>query len=192
MHKLESWLFYLFLFAIPISLRHIFWFEPFNFVEWTAVYVYATDLILLVLFGFWFVNCKTENLLKIENWKLKIKPADWFLIIFVLVAGISIKNALDVQTAVFQWLKLAEGVALYFYVKNYALKRFKLAHAFEAIVAGAVFQAVIAIAQFMTQGSLGLKYLGESPLAPAFSGIAAFFVDGLKIMRAYGTPPHSN
>ena len=118
--------------------------------------------------------------------------ADIFLIIFVLVAGISIRNALDVQTAVFQWVKLVEGVALYFYVKDYALKRFKLAHAFEAIVAGAVFQSVIAIAQFITQGSLGLKYLGESPLAPALSGIAAFFVDGVKIMRAYGTTPHSN
>ena len=141
---------------------------------------------------FWFANWKIGNLLKIENWKLKIKPADWFLIAFVAVAGFSIGNAIDVQTAVFQWVKLIEGVVLYFYIKDYALKRFTLSNGFVALVLGGAFQSVIAIAQFMTQGSLGLKYLGESPLAPAMSGIAAFFVAGIKIMRAYGTTPHSN
>lgn len=186
MNKFENWLFYLFLFCIPISVRHIFNYEAFNFIEWTAVYVYATDLILLVLFGFWIAQLKTRN------YKLKTSPADWFLLAFVVIAGLSITNASDVQTAVFQWFKLIEGVALYFYVKDYALKRFKLSHGFEALVLGGVFQAVIAIAQFMTQGSLGLKYLGESPLAPALTGIAAFFVDGIKVMRAYGTTPHSN
>ncbi len=210
MKKLENWIFYIFLFSIPISLRHIFGFEPFNFIEWTAVYISATDILLLILLGFWAFNRERAMVLNpdpgnqsrrfpqlrwdpFRYWVKDHRPfADIFLIIFVLVAGISIRNALDVQTAVFQWVKLVEGVALYFYVKDYALKRFKLAHAFEAIVAGAVFQSVIAIAQFITQGSLGLKYLGESPLASALSGIAAFFVDGVKIMRAYGTTPHSN
>ncbi len=190
--KLENWAFYIFLFAIPISVRHIFWYEPFNFVEWTAVYIYGTDLLLLVLFGFWFVNWKTDNLLKTGKWKLITKPADWFLLAFVVVAGLSIINAHDVQTAVFQWVKLIEGVALYFYIKDYALKRFSLSKGFVALVLGGAFQAVIAIAQFMTQGGLGLKYLGESPLAPAMSGIAAFYVNGIKVMRAYGTTPHSN
>jgi len=192
MCKLENWLFYFFLFAIPISLRHIFWYEPFNFIEWTAIYVYGTDLLLLILFGFWFSNCKIGNLLKIENWKLKIKPADWFLLAFVIVVGFSIGNAINAQTAVFQWVKLIEGVALYFYVKDYALKRFELSNGFMALVLGGVFQSVIAISQFIIQGSLGFKYLGESPLAPALSGIAAFFVDSIKIMRAYGTTPHPN
>ncbi len=190
--KLETWIFYIFLFCIPISIRHIFHYEPFNFVEWTAVYVYDTDILLLLLLGFWFVNCKTGNSLKIENWKLKIKPADWFLLAFTVVAEISIRNALDTQTTVFQWFKLVEGVALYFYVKDYALKRFDLGKAFTALVVGGVFQAVIAIIQFTRQGSLGLKYLGESVLVPAMSGIAAFYVDGIKIIRAYGTTPHSN
>ena len=210
MNRLENWLFYIFLFAVPISLRHIFWFEPFNFVEWTSVYIYATDILFLILIVFCAFNRKRAMVLNPDpgNQSRRFPQLRWapfrywvknhrsfaniFLIVFVLVAGISIRNALDVQTAVFQWFKLVEGVALYFYVKNYALKRFKLEHVFEAIVAGAVFQSVIAITQFMTQGSLGLKYLGESPLAPAMSGIAAFFVDGVKIMRAYGTTPHSN
>ena len=206
--KTENWIFYIFLFAIPISVRHIFWFEPFNFVEWTATYIYITDLLLITLLFFWVIGRwrpvlfdpvvegdplgKPTGLVSWVWGKEHRSPATIILWLFVVVAGISIWNALNVSVAVFAWLKLVEGVALYFYIKEYALKRFKLVYAFEAIVAGAVFQAVIAIAQFMMQGSLGLKYLGESPLAPAMSGIAAFFVDGLKIMRAYGTTPHSN
>ncbi|MEK9157977.1 MAG: hypothetical protein AAB638_02210 [Patescibacteria group bacterium] len=180
--KLEDWLFYIFLFAIPISIRHIFGYEPFDFTEWTAVYVYVTDLLVLTLFGFWI--CSKP--------KIQIKKADWFLISFVIVAGLSITNAKDVQTSIFQWLKLLEGFALYFYVKDYALKRFTLAHAFEVIVLTGAFQSVIAIIQFIKQGSLGLSYLGESVLAPGMTGIAAFYVEGIKIMRAYGTLPHSN
>ncbi|HZZ99299.1 MAG TPA: hypothetical protein VFK07_01135 [Candidatus Paceibacterota bacterium] len=114
------------------------------------------------------------------------------MLAFVAVAGISIKNAMDVGTAWFRFAKLIEFVLLYFYVKNYALKRFELSRCFAALVLGGLFQSVIAIPQFMLQSSLGLKWLGESYLTPAMSGIAAFYVNGVKIMRAYGTTPHSN
>lgn len=180
--KLEIWLFYIFLFCVPISLRHIFHYEAFNFIEWTSVYVYVTDLLLGILFVFWARS----------GIRARLAWADYFLLAFVVVAGISIKNALDTQVALFQWLKLIEGVLLYFYVKDYALKRFQLSNSFVALVFGGVFQGVIATIQFIHQGSLGLKYLGESVLVPAASGIAAFYVDGIKVIRAYGTTPHSN
>jgi hypothetical protein len=215
--KFENWVFYFFLFAIPISVRHIFGYQAFNFVEWTSVYIYGTDILFFILIAFWVgsripqrgvsetprlgagrgVESRDadESLERVGHRPsrgIRLKTAGWFLVAFVVVAGVSIIHALDVHTAIFQWVKLLEGVALYFYIKDYALGRFKLSHGFEALVAGGAFQAVIAIAQFMTQGSLGLKYLGESPLAPAFAGIAAFYVNGIKIMRAYGTTPHSN
>jgi hypothetical protein len=182
MQKIENWLFYGFLFAIPISLRHIFGYEPFGFIEWTSRYIYVTDILFFVLLIFWIFNKPS----------ISIKKADWFLFVFVIIAGISVKNAINSTVAIFQWLKLLEGVILYFYVKDYAIKRFKIEHDFVAVVLGGVFQSVIAIVQFMHQGSLGLKYLGESPLAPALSGIAAFYVNGIKIIRAYGTTPHAN
>lgn len=181
-NKLENWIFYFFLFAIPISVRHIFNYEAFNFIEWTSVYIYGTDILLLVLFGFWVKNRP----------KITIGPADKFLLGFIVVAALSINNALDARTATFQWLKLFEGVSLYFYVKDYAMRRFDIENSLTAVVLGGVFQALIAIPQFATQGSLGLKYLGESVLAPALSGIAAFLVDGVKVIRAYGTTPHAN
>ena len=184
--RIENWVFYIFLFAIPISLRHIFGYQPFEYVEWTAIYVYATDLLLLVLFGFWIFRKGLPFTVS------SLRKADYFLLAFVVVACFSIFNALNVQVAWFQWFKLIELVALYFYIKNYALKRFDMTAGFIAIVLCAAFQSVIAIAQFMMQSSVGLKYLGESTLNPAMSGIAAFYVHGIKVMRAYGTTPHSN
>ncbi len=180
--KLEVSLFYIFLFCIPISLRHVFGYEAFNFVEWTSMYIYATDLLLAVLLIFWARS-------KI---RLRLVWADYFILAFVAIAGVSINNSLDTQIAVFQWLKLVEGVALYFYVKSYALERFELPNAFVALVVGGALQGVIAAIQFIQQGSLGLKYFGESVLIPAMSGIAAFYVEGIKVIRAYGTTPHSN
>lgn len=182
LERIENWLFYIFLFSIPISFRHIFYYEPFQYVEWTAFYVYLTDIFLLALFAFWIARRPT----------IKPKTADWFLFAFVAVAGISIKNAINPAVAWFTWLKLLEGVALYFYIKGYALKRFEMQYGFMALVLGGLFQAGIAIPQFVMQSSLGLKWLGESTLSPSQSGIAAFIVDGAKVIRAYGTTPHSN
>ncbi|HZZ99447.1 MAG TPA: O-antigen ligase family protein [Candidatus Paceibacterota bacterium] len=218
--RIENWLFYIFLFSIPISTRYIFGYQPFNYIEWTAKYIYAIDVLLLILFLFWFeatvwsdygttqagagmVSAKADERRPSQRQKflagkfygVPVIGLDWssiFLLAFVAVAGISIKNAMDVGTAWFRFAKLVEFVLLYFYVKNYALKRFDLSHCFTALVLGGLFQSVIAIPQFMLQSSLGLKWLGESYLAPAMSGIAAFYVNGVKIMRAYGTTPHSN
>ena len=51
--RVENWLFYIFLFSIPISLRHIFGYQAFGYVEWTAKYIYATDILIMALFVFW-------------------------------------------------------------------------------------------------------------------------------------------
>ncbi len=93
----------------------------------------------------------------------------------------------------FQWLKLVEFALFYFYLKNYALRRFDWTKSAYAIVAGGVFQAVIAIAQFFKQSSLGLGYLGESLVSVDLRGTAYFLtMTGEKIVRAYGTTPHPN
>jgi O-antigen ligase len=54
------------------------------------------------------------------------------------------------------------------------------------------FQAIIAIFQFITQGSLGLNFLGESNLSSTQASLALFNFDGSNLLRAYGTFPHPN
>ncbi len=60
------------------------------------------------------------------------------------------------------------------------------------IIASGLFQSVIAIAQYIKQGSLGLRLLGESPLSVNATGVAVFIADGVRYLRAYGTTPHPN
>jgi hypothetical protein len=50
----------------------------------------------------------------------------------------------------------------------------------------AILLGVIALGQFMTQGDLGLTWLGELPLDPSTRGIVVLQVDGQRLLRAYG------
>jgi hypothetical protein len=184
MKKLEQWLWYAFLIAIPFSVRHIFGFEAVGFMEWKAIALYGTDVLLAGLCAFWIVRAKT--------FRLRFDISDWVLVLFAGISALSIHRAYDVHVAWYHWVKLLEGMLLYWYIKNHMLKRFSLMHSFEVLVIGGVAQAVTGIVQFMTQHSLGLKYLGESILSPGMTGIAAFYSHGEKIMRAYGTTVHSN
>ena len=56
----------------------------------------------------------------------------------------------------------------------------------------AVAQSIIAFFQFKNQSSIGLHWLGESILHLGEPGIANIVVDGVRILRGYGTFPHPN
>lgn len=188
--KIEEVLFYFLLFAIPFQTRKILWQQNWYFNEWQAIALYATDLLFLILLFFWVFNWKTG----VSNFPfLKIQKFDYFLFGFLAVSAISIKNSSSPIISSFQFLKLCEFILFYFYIKSYAFYRFNFSKALLAIFAGGIFQAVIAISQFIKQSDLGLKILGESTLSPALSGVASFFNSaGDKVIRAYGTTPHSN
>lgn len=61
------------------------------------------------------------------------------------------------------------------------------------IVVGIVsVQASVAVVQFVTQGDLGLRLLGEPALNPAESGISIVMRDGERWLRGYGLTTHPN
>ncbi len=183
MKKLEQFIFYFLLFAIPFQTRKILWHQSWNFNEWQAISLYGTDILLLILFGLWIFS----------RVKPKIERYDYFLFALVAVSAISIKNSSSFYLSTYNVLKLIEFVAFYFYIKSYAIYRFGLVRSMIVLVGGGLFQAVIAILQFFKQSSLGLRYLGESVLRPDLAGVASFFnFHGEKVMRAYGTTPHPN
>lgn len=191
MKRLEEFLFYFLLVSLPFSIRHIFGYSPVGFMEWKAVSLYGTDILFLILL----LVCFIGNSLKIENClpgQGKLKIDDWLLVALIGISAFSTIHALDVTVAWYQTLKLAELVLFYWYVKYYAVKVFEREKICMALVAGGIFQAVVAILQFTLQHSLGLKYFGESVLSPSMTGIAAFISNGAKVIRAYGTTPHPN
>lgn len=53
-------------------------------------------------------------------------------------------------------------------------------------------QSIIAIGQYLTNHSLGLKYLGESVLDPVVAGIPVVMINGMRQLRAHGALPHAN
>jgi len=225
--KLEQFLFYFLFFAIPLQTRKILYSPGWYYNEWQSVSVYATDIILLALFAFWLFNSYSKlsyYVLRITyygknfkslilNTKYPVKARgplgfsglvlnpDFYLVLFLIAAGISIKNSSDFYVGVFLWLKLIEFALFYFYLKTCAIRKFDFIKILYALILGGAFQAVIAIGQFLKQGDLGLRWLGESVLGPNMQGVASFLVPsnvdgfvglGLKVMRAYGTTPHPN
>jgi len=181
--KLEQFLFYFLLFAIPFQTRKILWYQNWNFNEWQAISLYGTDILLIILFGFWIFS----------RVKPKIEKYDYFLFVLIAISAISIKNSSSHVLSAYNVLKLTEFVFFYLYLKSYAVGKFGLMRPMIVLVCGGLFQTVIAILQFFKQSSLGLGLFGESVLGPHLTGIASFYnLTGEKIIRAYGTTPHPN
>ena len=161
--------------------------------------LYATDILLLILFAFWTINYffSKNYELGIRNYtkgfRLLLKKPDFYLILFVVFSAVSIKNSSNLLLSVWGVVKLVEFVIFYFYIKNYAMGRFGFIPSLVAIIAGALLQSVVAIAQFFMQSEIGLRILGESFLGKDMNGIASFYnLAGEKVIRAYGTTPHPN
>ena len=208
--KLETRIFYLLIFAIPFETRLIVarWTKPFN--EWTASYLYGTDILIVALLILWFfrsyrhrksIDLSTSQVDRF--WRLS-NPTMW-LAGFFIVSALSIflpadashqamqaGNARIIGLSLYQLLKLAEFIGFYFYLRASFGKIYKFREVLMVIIASGIFQAAIAIAQYFKQGSLVLKLFGESPLSVNASGVAVFIADGVKYLRAYGTAPHPN
>ncbi len=195
---MESWFFYFLIFAIPFETRLIAaqWTRPFN--EWTAGFVYGTDILIFLLFVFWFARTlKTKSSGEIkssfaETFKLNWSNPHLWLAGFFIVSTLSIFNSRIVGLSLYQLLKLAEFIGFYFYLRASFGKIYKFREVLTVIIASGIFQAAVGIAQYFKQGSLGLKLFGESPLSANAAGVAVFIADGAKYLRAYGTTPHPN
>lgn len=157
-----------------------------GFNEWNAAFLYWTDLLILALLGFWFLR------IIFKKGDFVFSNYDWFLVVFFAISVISIKNAVNPVLGFYQLLKLIEFSLLYFYVKSNLGAVFNLATAFFVFFFSGLFQAVLAIFQYVRQADLGLRFLGETVLSPDLFNVATFLVNGERVMRAYGTMPHPN
>src|SRR3989344_7337566 len=100
---IEKYIFYLFLFAIPFQTRKILWYSGWRFNEWQSISIYATDILLVVLVLFWISNSKFNPTVGGQN----LKIYEYFLIIFLVISAISIKNSSDYIVSTYHWIKLA-------------------------------------------------------------------------------------
>lgn len=205
--KIQSWIaylkyffFYLFLISIPWQKRHIFSDLPLGgaFNEWTSISLYVSDILLGLTLFFWLAEYLLDREagirkreVGIRNYELRF--AIYGLLIALLVwSSLSLLNVQEFKIAFYRLMKLLEVIILFlFIIYNLKLRKYRILAYFNLIFSG-VIQSIIALGQYISQHSLGLKILGEVDLAPDIIGVAKIVVGGEKIIRSYGTFPHPN
>jgi len=194
--KLERVLFYLLLFSIPFEVKKAIWFWGRFNVEWTSGFLWTSDILIIGLLVLWLIRTRMAKAGS-DPTPRRVRPpsttTDYLLLGFFAISGFSIFGASILPLAFYQLFKLAEFIGFYFYIKNNFGYVFSFIGSLFVIFGSAFIQAVIAIAQSLKQSALGLKLIGEPVIAGLDApGVAVFFADGIKFLRAYGTTPHPN
>ena len=188
--KLEKIIFYFFLFIIPFQTRKFIWAKQWPINEWTSIWLWGTDILIGGLLLLWFLDLRQQKR-RAEFWR---KNKLWIIIsgIFGLIAIPPLFHNFS-YLAFFHWLKLSEIILFLLYLKDLSSKKVlsKLWIISILLISG-LFQSIIAISQFFNQSNLGLRILGEGILGPNLAGVAKINLNGLKLIRAYGTFPHPN
>ncbi|MBI2074745.1 MAG: O-antigen ligase family protein, partial [Candidatus Levybacteria bacterium] len=128
-------------------------------------------------------------------WHDKKKIGSWIAIMALLTIGITF--AKSPLAGLYGLVKLLEFIFFGFYtakiVKNIYSEK-KENSLLLPFVAGILFESVLAIWQYLQQGSIGglLYFLGERSFNSQTPGIANASINGSLILRPYGTFPHPN
>jgi O-antigen ligase len=191
--KLESVLLALLVLFLPTQLGKHFW-PDFSLVtgirvDYLSPTVYTTDILIGLLFVFWFHR---TGLVSLKAFFAEPKRVfiGFFVFIFLFV---NVFLADRIGLSLYYLLKLFEFSFLAFYIA----KHVRLLHLpFIALLTAVstFFQSLLAILQYLQQGSLNgwLYYLGERTFTGSTPGIANAAINGELILRPYGTLPHPN
>jgi hypothetical protein len=189
--KVSRFLFCAFVFLIPFQIDVVVYTSPVyeggNFNPYTSVFYYLADIVFLLSLISWGIAIFSGE------FKQKLTYGRWFifllLILFVLACQISVIFAEDSWLSLMLSIRFLELIIVYLYMVNHVVKLDTIINVFIASVS---FQAAIAMMQYINQGSIGLHFFGEPMIAPETPGIAKMNIDGVNIVRSYGTFQHSN
>lgn len=140
--------------------------------------------LLLIGFSVFFKKSDSDLGLNFENKKTLFFPA-----VFVLMYGISVFFSIDSLNSLMYFFRMFEFFVVYIFVVGGFLDLKKV---FTVFIVSMSFQSLIAISQYLQQGSLDMKFLGEPVVSPDIQNVAKVDLGGEKILRSYGTFPHPN
>ena len=181
--KLEKTLFFIFLILIPFQLRIFVRSNPAVVGEWNSFFIYLGDIIFFLVFLL-FLN-------RIKNTRIVPNLKFWLLLIFVLIAFISIFISSATKISFFRWLKLIEVIVLYTYIGK-SKEFLGLKNILSVIFYSGVTQSILAIAQFIKNSSIGIRFIEAGVFDPNSPGVANFILNGERILRSYGSFSHPN
>ncbi|MDO8558183.1 MAG: O-antigen ligase family protein [bacterium] len=183
--QIEKLLIAVFCFTVPIGTRTALWQGSLAYFPYNTVFLYATDISMMVLVAFWMVRTAYRNM---------PRPKSLTGLSAMLLLGIGLVSALISESP-------ALGIA---FVARFALfvifiallsKRFSTlpyAAFFIPIFLSGALQAGLSWFQFFSGHSAGLWFLGEQTIGANIAGVAKFEALGTTFVRAYGTLPHPN
>jgi O-antigen ligase len=200
--KIESWwlsqknnpsifFFYLLILFLPLQVGKHFWPKQafiYGFrIDYLSPTFYFTDLLILIVITITLFQMKSYNNL-LKNLKSKTSVFIIFVIAFLLISSLFAKNQ---YAAIYGIIKFLEFLFLAIFIVK-RVKSFKFIY--PLMSAAVIYESIIAIAQFINQGSLGnfFYFLGERTFTGQTPGIANASLGGELILRAYGTFPHPN
>lgn len=191
MERLSSLGFLLLIICLPIQRRLEFHgahsFITGGFTEYTSYFLYATDLLVVLLVVLWKIAALRNRALRPP------KVLTLLVILFIVSATFSAGTANDYALALYGTLRWTLLLALALAIAYHIVRHISLHVVALAIVVSASLQAIIASLQFTLQRSLGLSFLlGESHLSVTIANVAKVVVDGDRYLRPYGTMPHPN
>ena len=190
--NLLQYVLFILIVLIPFSVRHVFdstWnFETGAYSDFTSLSIYLSDIVLILLI---FSFC-----LAILYKKMEVSTSIPKVWIYTAIAAVTwlifelfIQRNETLPLQAYFSVRIMLLIALAVIVSHIHVSREKLAWVF-TILSG--IQSLIAIFQFYAQKSIGLYLLGESHLGADTLGVAKIVSHGTKLIRSYGTFPHSN
>src|SRR3972149_4986703 len=166
---------------IPFRLRLLLLARPVEAVwgDYTNFLLFASDISLLLLMGSW----AAERFLQRRS--LETGPAFLTLPLagLTLAALLTSVTSIDPGLSLYHSLRLLLLFAFYLYVLNEVSSIRQLVVPLGLMLA---IQAAVAIAQALAQHSIGLPWLGEYELDPAWSGVSVEWAESTRVLPASG------
>lgn len=198
-NKIIEFGFYLFIFLLPWQTRLI-WQEVFlNGVEWEygRFSLYGTEILLwliLILFGLWLWRQRPESGFSFfyffQQLKKPLVLTYWLVVLFVIIAGLSVFWALDSNLAFNRFFILLEAITLFCFV--FIFPHLKIKSIAISWVGAAALQGVFGIWQFFQQLIFANKWFGLANHSPTTAGSIILQTQSERWLRAYGSLPHPN
>lgn len=185
-------IFGIFVFFIPVgSSKFITVLLPYSdqvFNVWTGAFVYFSDILLVAVLALWLIRWLRGRFVLGNNVR-------FIRLLLVTLTAILVISTVVSDSSYVSWygvIRWVEGFVLCGYTLVMITTWRRRLMVCVLFFAAMSVQAIVAVIQFATQQSLGLKWLGESVLNTSIPNVAEVIAQGDLWLRAYGTQPHPN
>jgi O-antigen ligase len=189
MSLFEKIIFYATIFLVPFNIKKFvanpLFIEPLT--EFGALFLYLSDILIAILLVLWLYRSLSQKKLRIKNLTALIVS----FLFFGLFLALSLFSSKNLTISFYFLAKILLLIGFYYYIRL-KIKKDELVNVYKIIFISGIVQSLIALGQYTKQGSLGLRYLGESVVAPNLYGVAKVDFLSQKIIRSYGTFSHPN